>query len=412
MAVGEFSFPEMSPLAGVRLSTGSAAIKSEGKEDLVVIELAAGSRISGVFTKNAFCAAPVTVARDHLQQIKGDSQEEKSYLVINSGNANACTGEQGLLDARETCAEIARKTGTQSMRVLPFSTGVIGESLPMQRILPVLPSVCDTFSESAWNAAARAVMTTDTRPKGISIQIEHEGEIITINGFAKGAGMIRPDMATMLAYVFTDARISSPLLDTLLASAVEQSFNRITVDGDTSTNDACILVATGRTVLPEVDTASGELYEKLQQAITEAHITLAQSIVTDGEGATKFITVEVNGGSSVDDCLKVAYSVAESPLVKTAFFAADPNWGRIVMAIGKAGVDSLDVSKINVYLNDVLIVESGERASNYREEDGQRVMNDEAILVKIELQRGEFSETVWTTDLSHDYVTINAEYRT
>lgn len=405
MAVGEYPFPHMHPVKGVKLTAVSAGIKKVGRRDVVLFELAEGSAVAGVFTKNAFCAAPVTVCREHL------AAAPIRFLVINSGNANACTGEQGLLDAKATCAAIAELKGVKSEQVLPFSTGVIGEPLPVQKIIAVVPEALEKANENGWDDAGAGIMTTDTRPKGYSQQFEYQGKIITVNGISKGAGMIKPNMATMLGYIATDAKISQHILQQLSREAADKSFNRITIDGDTSTNDSCILIATGQVDLPEITEASGDLYEKLREVILAAHVHLAKSIVSDGEGATKFVTVAVSGGANRDECLDVAYAVAHSPLIKTALFASDPNWGRIVAAIGYAGVTDLDATKVRVHLNDTLIVEHGGRAKTYTEEQGQAVMSQADIAININLGRGDFAETVWTTDLSYEYVRINADYR-
>lgn len=405
MAVGEYPFPHMHPVAGVKLATVSAGIKKVGRRDVVLFELAEGANVAGVFTRNAFCAAPVTLCRKHL------AEAPIRYLIINSGNANACTGEQGLRDAFATCEAIASQAGVKPEQVLPFSTGVIGEPLPVNKIVAVIPEALNKVSEQGWDDAGAGIMTTDTRPKGFSQQFEYQGKTITVNGIAKGAGMIKPNMATMLGYIATDAKISQPLLQQLARDAADQSFNRITIDGDTSTNDSCILIASGQVDLPEVSEAQGELYEKLRAVIFAAHAHLAKSIVSDGEGATKFVTVAVSGGGDRDECLNVAYAVAHSPLIKTALFASDPNWGRIVAAIGYAGVKDLDATKVRVHLNDVLIVENGGRASSYTEEQGQAVMQGSEICIGINLNRGDFAETIWTTDLSYEYVRINADYR-
>ena len=405
MAVGEYPFPSMHPVAGVKLTAVCAGIKRQNRRDVVLFELAEGSAVAGVFTKNAFCAAPVTLCKAHL------AAAPIRYLVINSGNANACTGEQGLRDAKATCEAIAQQTGVKPEQVLPFSTGVIGEPLPVTKIIAVIPEALANATEQGWADAGAGIMTTDTRPKGFSQQIEYQGKTITVNGIAKGAGMIKPNMATMLGYIATDARIAQPLLQQLAREAADKSFNRITIDGDTSTNDSCILIATGQVDLPEVNKPDGELYEKLKDIIFAAYIHLAKSIVSDGEGATKFVTVAVSGGANRDECLDVAYAVAHSPLIKTALFASDPNWGRIVAAIGYAGVPDLDATKVRVHLNDVLIVENGGRAASYTEEQGQGVMKGEDIAIRIDLGRGSVAETVWTTDLSYEYVRINADYR-
>ena len=405
MAVGEYPFPSMHPVAGVKLTAVCAGIKRQNRRDVVLFELAEGSAVAGVFTKNAFCAAPVTLCKAHL------AAAPIRYLVINSGNANACTGEQGLRDAKATCEAIAQQTGVKPEQVLPFSTGVIGEPLPVAKIIAAIPEALANATEQGWTDAGAGIMTTDTRPKGFSQQIEYQGKTITVNGIAKGAGMIKPNMATMLGYIATDAKIARPLLQQLAKEAADKSFNRITIDGDTSTNDSCILIATGQVDLPEVNKPEGELYEKLKDIIFAAYIHLAKSIVSDGEGATKFVTVAVSGGANRDECLDVAYAVAHSPLIKTALFASDPNWGRIVAAIGYAGVPDLDATKVRVHLNDVLIVENGGRAASYTEEQGQAVMKGEDIAIRIDLGRGSVAETVWTTDLSYEYVRINADYR-
>ena len=405
MAVGEYPFPHMHPVKGVKLTAVSAGIKKVGRRDVVLFELAEGSSVAGVFTKNAFCAAPVTVCREHL------AAAPIRFLVINSGNANACTGEQGLQDAKATCAAIAHLAGVKPEQVLPFSTGVIGEPLPVQKIIAVVPEALEKANENGWDDAGAGIMTTDTRPKGFSQQFEYQGKTITVNGISKGAGMIKPNMATMLGYIATDAKVSQNVLQNLAREAADKSFNRITIDGDTSTNDSCILMATGQVDLPEISEASGELYQKLRDVILAAHVHLAKAIVSDGEGATKFVTVAVSGGANRDECLDVAYAVAHSPLIKTALFASDPNWGRIVAAIGYAGVSNLDATKVRVHLNDTLIVENGGRAKSYTEEQGQAVMNQAEIAINIHLGRGDFAETVWTTDLSYEYVRINADYR-
>jgi glutamate N-acetyltransferase/amino-acid N-acetyltransferase len=395
----------MHPVAGVRLGVASAGIKKPGRKDVVLIEACEGSRSAGVFTTNAFCAAPVTLCKRHLQT--GNIR----YLITNSGNANACTGEPGLEDALETCRRIGELAGVSAAQVLPYSTGVIGERLPMDRLLPALPAAYAALTESGWDDAARGIMTTDTRPKGASVQFEHDGVTVTVTGIAKGSGMIKPNMATMLGYIATDAGIDQTLLNALAVEACNLSFNRITVDGDTSTNDSCTLIATGRAALPDITDTQSALYQKLRDTVVAVHVDLAKAIVTDGEGATKFVTINVSGGATPDECVKVAYAVAHSPLIKTALFASDPNWGRIVAAIGYAGVDNLDANKVVVHLGDVLIVKDGGRAPTYTEEQGQAVMNEENITIHIDLGRGDYADRVWTTDLSHDYVTINADYR-
>ena len=405
MAVGEYSFPSMPALTGVRLATTSAGIKKPGRQDLVLIELAEGTRTAGVFTRNAFCAAPVTLCREYLKQSR------PRFLVINSGNANACTGERGRRDAIATSSAVARLASVMTEQVLPFSTGVIGEPLPLKKIEGALPSAYEALSDNGWEAAAKAIMTTDTRPKGFTGTVEHEGNTVTVNGIAKGAGMIRPNMGTMLAYIATDADIAQTVLEDLCKEAANRSFNRITIDGDTSTNDACVLMATGTSAAPLIEKPVGELYEKVRALVIEAHEYLAKCIVADGEGATKFVTLEINGGANDDECLQVGYAVAHSPLIKTALFACDPNWGRIVAAVGYAGVSGLDPSKVCIQLNDTVIVENGARAESYTEEQGQAVMDGEEIAIRIHLGRGDARQRLWTTDLSHEYVRINADYR-
>jgi len=405
MAVGKDCFPVMHPVAGFKLGTASAGIKKAGRQDLVVMEVAKTGAVAGVFTKNAFCAAPVQLSKAHIKAIPS------RYLVTNTGNANAGTGESGRLHARQVCEQMAEIAGVSTEAVLPFSTGVIGEPLPVDKILKTLPNAFAALSENGWDQAARGIMTTDTRPKGASVKLPLAGEIITITGIAKGAGMIKPNMATMLAYVATDLAIDQSELQTLVSAASDVSFNRITVDGDTSTNDSAMLIATGAAAVSLAE-LSAEERQHFQLALNNLFISLAQQIVQDGEGATKFVTVTVNGGADTEECLAVAYTVAESPLVKTALFASDPNWGRILAAIGRAGLDDLDVDAIEVFLDDVLIAEKGGRAASYTETQGMKVMSKEEITIRIQLHRGEAEETVWTMDFSHEYVTINAEYRT
>ncbi len=408
MAVGDDKLPELLPVPGMRLATVSAGIKKPGRKDLVLMELAAGSCCVGVFTQNAFCAAPVTVAKDHLQQ----AGNEPAYLLINTGNANAGTGEQGIADARSCCAAVADATSSEESKVLPFSTGVIGEPLPVDLIAAAVPSAVAGLAESGWADAAEGILTTDTRPKGLSVPFSCEGQDYVITGIAKGAGMIRPNMATMLGYLATDAAVDALLLQQILSEATDMSFNRVTVDGDTSTNDACVLVATGAAG-NEVLSSTGEpLYRTLADAVQEVCVTLAQALVRDGEGASKFVTVEVNGGLDEQECLDVAFTIAHSPLVKTALFASDPNWGRLLAAIGRAGLAELDVDRVGLFLNDVLIAENGCRAASYTEEQGVEAMSPEDIIIRVELNRGEATASVWTTDFSYDYVKINAEYRT
>lgn len=404
MPVGDTQLPELLPVGGVRLAAVAAGIRYRGRDDLVVMELAEGSRAAAVFTRNAFCAAPVTLARDHL------ARGMPRYLLINSGNANAGTGAEGLEDARQSCRALAALAGCDEQQVLPFSTGVIGQRLAVDRLQAALPPAMEGLDSQGWGSVARAIMTTDTVPKGYSSRIQVGGRTVTVTGIAKGAGMIRPDMATMLAYLATDARVAADDLQECLRNAVERSFNRITVDGDTSTNDACVLVATGASGADEISAAHPD-FAAFCAAVTAACERLAQLIVRDAEGATKFVTVAVSGGRDSQECLQVAYTVAHSPLVKTALFASDPNWGRILAATGRAGLPELDVNTISIYLDDVCIVRDGGVAPDYCEADGQRVMDRDEILIDVRLGRGDACERIWTSDLSHEYVRINAEYR-
>ena len=397
---------EWLPVPGIRLAAVEAGIKKANRKDLVLLELAEGSRVSGVFTLNRFCAAPVQVAKSRL------AAEAPKYLMINTGYANAGTGKKGMENCLASCRLLAEAAGCREDQILPYSTGVIGEQFPLPAFEKGLPNALAVLDEHHWGRASEGIMTTDTQPKGCSRRIEIAGQVITITGISKGAGMIRPNMATMLGYVATDAPVAQPLLQSLLREAADLSFNRITIDGDTSTNDSCMLVATGKADIPLIDSPEAQGYEELATAIKDVMLTLAQAIVRDGEGATKFVTIRVNGGANNDECLDVAYAVAHSPLIKTALFASDPNWGRILAAVGYAGVPDLDVEKIDVYLDDVCITRQGGRAAEYEESQGARVMGQSEITIRIELGRGEVSETLWTTDLSHEYVRINAEYRT
>lgn len=404
MAVGPDTFPKMKGINGVRIGTTCAGIKKPDRKDLVLFELAEQARVAAVFTRNAFCAAPVTIAKRHLLE------SSPRYLLINTGNANAGTGEQGIEDALACCRGVAESTGTLLPQVLPFSTGVIGEALPVHTIVDAIPAAYDALSENGWADAAEGIMTTDTRPKGASVSFDYKGETINITGISKGSGMICPNMATMLAFVATDADVPQALLQQLVSESTEYSFNRITVDGDTSTNDACVLVATGKSAAPAV-TENSELFALLKGALVGVFQELAHAIVRDGEGATKFVTITVDEAANAEEALKVAYAIGHSPLTKTALFASDPNWGRILAVVGRAGLTDLEVSRINIYLDQVCIVEGGCVASSYTEEQGQAVMNQQDILIRVVLNRGSVSETVWTTDLSHDYVSINADYR-
>ncbi len=405
MAVGPGVLPDLPAIAGIRVGTVSAGIRKPGRRDLVVFELAEGAATAAVFTRNQFCAAPVQVARRHL------AAAAPRYLVINTGNANAGTGARGVEDALAVCCELARLTGVTTEQILPFSTGVIGEPLPVRVILPALPGALQQLAADGWTAAASGIMTTDTRPKGACRRVQLDGVSVQVSGISKGAGMIRPDMATMLAYVATDARVEPALLQSLLTQAAERSFNRITIDGDTSTNDACVLVATGSADMPCISDAADARYAALAEAVMAVCVELAQAIVRDGEGATKFVSVDVSGGRDEAECLRVAYTIAESPLVKTALFASDPNWGRLLAAIGRAGLDDLDVEQVRVLINDTLIAEGGCRALGYHEAQGVAAMAPEDIVIRVDLGRGSARDCVWTTDLSHDYVSINADYR-
>jgi glutamate N-acetyltransferase/amino-acid N-acetyltransferase len=386
---------DLLPVRGVTLGAAQAGIRKSGRRDLLVVALARGSKVAGVFTKNRFCAAPVQVAKAHLA-----SGRPTRALVVNTGNANAGTGQAGVSDAVASCEAAARLLGCDRREVLPFSTGVIMEPLPLDRIIAGLPACVADLREDNWARAAEAIMTTDTVPKAVSRRAGR----VTVTGIAKGAGMIRPDMATMLGFVATDAALSQQALQGIVEHAAAGSFNRVSVDGDTSTNDSFILIATG---------AAGRCDRALvREAVLEVSQGLAQAIVRDGEGATKFITVKVEKGRSEAECASVAYAIAHSPLVKTAFFASDPNLGRLLAAIGNSGVRGLDVNRVELYLGEVQVAKAGGRAPAYREEDGKRAMAKSEITVRVVLNRGRAATTVWTCDLSHEYVTINAEYRT
>lgn len=405
MAVGLSPELNLLPVPGIRLAAASAGIYSQRRPDLCLIEMEPQGCASALFTTNAFCAAPVAIAREHL------SRARPRYCLINAGNANAGTGAGGLDAARTTCAALAALAGCTPAEVLPFSTGVIGEHLPIDRIASALPGLLRSLHADAWVDCARAMMTTDTVAKGCSVALEIAGRPVHVTGIAKGAGMIHPQMATLLAFIGTDACVTAPVLDALLHNCVSDSFNRITVDGDTSTNDACIVLASGAAANPCIDIAGSAAAMGLKRALGMVCTTLAQSIVRDGEGATKFITVRVRQGRDEAECLRVCHAVATSPLVKTAFFASDPNWGRILAATGRAGVRDLDIGRVNIFLDDVCIVSGGCRSATYTEEAGQRVMARSEIVVQIALGLGSASATVWTCDFSTDYVRINADYR-
>lgn len=396
----------LTPVAGVRLGSAEAAIKKPGRQDLLVIELAAGTRAAGVFTQNAFCAAPVQVCRERL----GASSAIRA-LLINAGNANAATGAQGLANARETSAAVAAAIGCEPAQVLPFSTGVIGQQLPVARMIDAIPKAVAGLQADAWNAAARAIMTTDTIPKGATRTVATSQGPVTVTGIAKGVGMIYPNMATLLAFIGTDARLTADATKDLLNHAVAASFNSATVDGDTSTNDSCVLFATAQVGSRDVDAADAD-YPLIADAVTAVCIELAQAIVRDGEGATRFITIDVEGAATVDEARQVAYSIAHSPLVKTAMFAGDANWGRLAMAIGKAGVPGLDPARVDLWLDAVRLLEGGEPHPDYREELGSAVVARPEFTIRVGLGRGTAKTRVWTCDFSYDYVKINAEYRT
>jgi len=408
MAVGDYTLPPLAPVPGVRVATVAAGIKKPGRDDLVLLEACEGSAAAGVFTRNAFCAAPVRVAREHLRACEGHPR----YLLINTGNANAGIGDAGIAAARLCIDAVAGQAGVPPAQILPFSTGVIGEPLPARRICDAVPALFKGLAPGGWEDAAAGIMTTDTRPKGDSVRLHCDGRDYVVTGIAKGAGMLRPDMATMLAFLATDMAVAPALLQSILREAVGQSFNRITVDGDTSTNDAAMLLATGAAGNEPLADIEAPLYGKLSEAVTGLCRTLARELVRDGEGAGKLVAVHVTGGRGEAECLQVAYTIAHSPLVKTAFFAGDPNWGRLLAAIGRAGVVDLDIEAVSLSLNGTPIAERGARAPGYSEEQGVAAMAPEEINVTVDLGRGDARATVYTSDLSYDYVRINAEYRT
>ena len=394
------------PVPGLNLGVAMAGIRKAQRRDLLVIALDAGASVAGVFTQNRFCAAPVQVCREHLGTASG-----VRALLVNTGNANAGTGADGLARARQSCSALAQMMGLQQEQILPFSTGVIMETLPVDRLVAGLPAAIDALRTDAWGDAALAIMTTDTLPKAASRQIEIDGQLVTITGIAKGAGMIRPNMATMLGFVATDANLAPELLQLLVREAADLSFNRITIDGDTSTNDSFMLIATHKAGHQRIDSLGSAAGQALRTAVIAVSQQLAQAIVRDGEGATKFITVTVAGGRNQAECKLAAYAIAHSPLVKTAFFASDPNLGRILAAVGYAGIGDLDQTLIDLHLDEVHVVRAGGRHPDYLESDGQRVMQQAEITVTVDLHRGDALTTVWTCDLSHDYVSINADYR-
>ncbi|AQR67915.1 bifunctional ornithine acetyltransferase/N-acetylglutamate synthase [Janthinobacterium sp. LM6] len=400
---------DLKAVAGIEIGVAEAGIKKPNRKDLLVLKLAPTATVAGVFTLNRFCAAPVQISKANLAAVTAGAAPIRA-LLVNTGNANAGTGESGLADAQASCAALAELLGCTPQQILPFSTGVILEPLPVQRLVAGLPQAVAALTPDNWFSAAEAIMTTDTQPKAGSRTVTVGGHAVTLTGISKGAGMIKPNMATMLGFLAFDATVAQPVLDQLVKQAADKSFNCITIDGDTSTNDSFMLVATGAGSLV-IDSIDSPHYAALAAAVTELSTFLAQAIVRDGEGATKFMTVTVEDGRNVEECRKIAYSIAHSPLVKTAFFASDPNLGRILAAIGYAGVDDLDVGQLNLYLDDVWVAKNGGRNPDYQEQDGQRVMQQSEITIRVKLARGDATATLWTCDLSHDYVSINADYR-
>ncbi|KAB8058337.1 bifunctional glutamate N-acetyltransferase/amino-acid acetyltransferase ArgJ [Janthinobacterium sp. FT14W] len=400
---------DLKAVAGIEIGVAEAGIKKPNRKDLLVLKLAPTATVAGVFTLNRFCAAPVQISKANLAAVTAGAAPIRA-LLVNTGNANAGTGESGLADAQASCAALAELLGCTPQQILPFSTGVILEPLPVQRLVAGLPQAVAALTSDNWFSAAEAIMTTDTQPKAGSRTVTIGGHAVTLTGISKGAGMIKPNMATMLGFLAFDATVAQPVLDQLVKQAADKSFNCITIDGDTSTNDSFMLVATGAGSLV-IDSVDSPHYAALAAAVTELSTFLAQAIVRDGEGATKFMTVTVEDGRNVEECRKIAYSIAHSPLVKTAFFASDPNLGRILAAIGYAGVDDLDVGQLNLYLDDVWVAKNGGRNPDYQEQDGQRVMQQSEITIRVKLARGDATATLWTCDLSHDYVSINADYR-
>jgi glutamate N-acetyltransferase/amino-acid N-acetyltransferase len=393
-------------IAGVRLGAAEAGIRKKDRKDLLVVEIAEGSRVAGVFTRNRYCAAPVTVCREHLA-----GEARIRAIVVNTGIANAGTGEAGLANARATCEAVGKALGVEARSVLPFSTGVIMEHLPMDRLVAGIPAAVGALRADGWAEAAAAIMTTDTVPKAVSRQVVIDGVTITVTGIAKGAGMIQPNMATMLGFIATDAAVGHDTLEDMVRFVADRSFNAVTVDGDTSTNDSFVLIATGQAGNPRIVGEGTAEFTRLAECVLEVAQILSQAIVRDGEGATKFMTIVVDGGATREECMRVGKSIAHSPLVKTAFFASDPNLGRILCAVGNAGIADLDPAKVTLHLGDVLVAEKGGRAAAYTEEQGKAVMAPAEITVRVGLGRGLESATVWTCDFSYDYVKINADYR-
>lgn len=403
MAVGKTIIGPIHSVSGVEIGVAQAAIKYANRDDVTVFKLCEGSQVAGVFTTNKFCAAPVHVAKAHL------TDNEIRAWVVNTGNANAGTGAQGMIDASTMCAQVAEQMGVESSQVMPFSTGVIGETLPMDRLINGISQASQNIDNADWLRAADAIMTTDTVAKAISKVIVIDGVEIIITGIAKGSGMIKPNMATMLGFIATDANIDRADLQPLLANVVTESFNRVTVDGDTSTNDSCVAVATA--TKPLKLSAQHPSWALFSEAFEEVCLHLAQSLIRDGEGATKFVEVKVTGAATIDDALLVGYAIAESPLVKTALFASDPNWGRILAAVGRSGAEQLVTDRIDIYLDDVAIVECGGVAASYHEALGQAVFNKTEFCIQVELRQGDYTGSIWTSDLSPQYVSINADYR-
>lgn len=405
MAVGEYPLPAFYAVDGIKIGTSNAGVKQYERDDITLIELCDGANVAALFTTNAFCAAPVQICKRHL------TTAGIKYLLVNTGNANAGTGEAGMQAAMNTIEALAQQMHCEPEQILPFSTGVIGEVLPCEKVISALPPASSDLSAAHWAEAASAIMTTDTRPKGVSKQLSIAGKVLTVSGISKGSGMIKPNMATMLAYIGLDAAASQSLLQQMLTQANSLSFNSITVDGDTSTNDSVVCIATGKSDLVLDELAEADLLI-VQDFINSVFIELAQLIILDGEGATKFVHVRAVNGLNVEECRQLAFTIAESPLVKTALFASDANWGRILAAAGRAGLDNLDVEKVSLRINQILIAEKGAIAASYDEQQATDAMSKEDIVIELDLARGNAQATVWTSDLSHEYVTINAEYRT
>ncbi|WP_283787622.1 bifunctional glutamate N-acetyltransferase/amino-acid acetyltransferase ArgJ [Bermanella sp. WJH001] len=405
MPVNLSVFENFNTIEGIKIGFTNAGVKQTKRPDIVVFELDETASTAGIFTENAFCAAPVQISKKHLKEAN------TRYLIINTGNANAGTGKGGYEDALEICNAVAKAKGVSVEQVLPFSTGVIGERLPMGKILPAIPYALENTRGDVWFDASRGIMTTDTQPKGTSSQFEFEGQTISISGISKGAGMIKPNMATMLGFIATDAPVEKELLQELCSELGNKSFNRISIDGDTSTNDSCMLMASGTANVEKLTSKDQPLYQILKDELEKVFLYLAHAIVRDGEGATKFVAINVQNCENSKEALRIAYTIAHSPLVKTALYASDANWGRILAAVGRSGVRDMDVEKINLYLDDVCIAENGARAPSYTEAAGSAVMAQSELTIRVDMGRGDACETVWTTDLSHDYVTINADYR-